>query len=466
MLELKGKEALAHAAHVLATSYELVQHTTTTYIPAHWQTESVKPLPAADERIWLPMSRNFKKRLANIESKILFATDAEMSSFDYMLQQYADEDERQHDTIFVRTTEGLRVLDEDGQLVEPDGTFRPNFVKPVLNDDPAAKEFVFKTIAEWVDSEEEAHALLSHLATALAPGFSVVKYVLLLGKGRNGKSLLLSMFVDLFGPENVSNITRQQMAEQNPVTVELNNKLANVVFDGRMDYVKDSGLEKTLIAGEPGYIRELYKSSTTRVQTNALFVEGLNEEPKSRDKSSALQKRIVRFWFPKVYPLDRAFERKMRGPEMLGAFLALLIEHYVLKDEIAERLAPTQASVSLQVDQMWANSPMYQFLTQHLLAKDPAVLDNIVGHEVDPIIDSFMAWRMNEGYSEYSSADVLRMMKECFELGWKTKRVNGKPNGKVRTIKGLHPETAMFIEQYTKEEPDGTEDPDDVLVGE
>lgn len=455
MLELKGKQEQAHAARALASSFELVQHNTTTYIPAHWETEEVKPLPPLHDRIWLPMTRRQKLQLGNFESNILFANDSELSNFDFMLRQFAQENDDHVQEIFVRTPDGLRVLTQEGQLVESTGAFLPNYIKPMLNPDEFAKKEVFSVISEWVDSEEEAHSLLSHLATALAPGWSAVKYVLLLGDGRNGKSVLLSMLVDLFGAENVSNVTRQAMAEQKPTCVELNNKLLNVVFDGQMDYIKDSGLEKTLIAGEPGYIRMLYESGTTKVQTNALFIEALNKEPKSRDKSSALQKRLVRFHFPNVYARDLLFERRMRSPEMLGAFLALLVDHYVLQDEVVERLAPSKGAMSMQVDQMWANSPMYQYVA-YLVGKDPKEKDRLVGCDTEVLIGAFMAWRIAEGYDAYSSADVLNMLKDAFDVGWKSKRKDGKVV-KARVITGLKPETQALLEQLEEGADDEAE---------
>lgn len=459
MLELKPKAAQAQAARTLARSFELVQYKTTTYIPADWLTEAIEPLPDIDSKIWLPLSRSDKRQLANQKSNILFASDSELSNFDYMLRQFAHLVEDVPDGIFIRTTTGLRILTESGELIAPDGRFLPNFLKPVLNDDAEQKAEVFAVIVEWLGSEDEAHSLLYHLATALVPTWSAVKYILLLGDGRNGKSLLLKMLVDLFGSENVSHVSRQNMAEQLPVVTELNGKLLNVIFDGKMDYIKDSGLEKTLIAGEPGYVRLLYESGLTRVQTNALFIEGLNKEPKSRDKSQALQKRLVRFYFPNRYPLNYTFEQHMRSPKMLGALLSLLLDHFVRKDEIVEKLSPSKSSVELQLNQMYANSPVFQFI-EYLVSKDPSQVDKWIGEELDPYVTSFMAWRISEGFGEYSSADTVNMFRDCFEVTWKTVRKDGK-YARVRYITGIKPDTELLLMQLKEgETEDGTEAPD------
>src|SRR5690606_31537198 len=100
---------------------------------------------------------------------------------------------------------------EEGTLIVPDGTFVPNYVQPQLNESETHKQKVFDTIVEWLGSAEVAKSLLHHLATCLHPGYSAAKYVLLIGEGRNGKGVLLSMLETLFGRENISNITRQMM---------------------------------------------------------------------------------------------------------------------------------------------------------------------------------------------------------------------------------------------------------------
>ena len=456
MLELSSKATLARAARTVAESYELVQHGSHTFIPCHWLTEAIGPLPAA-ERIWQPLTRNDKRRLANQTQNILFATDSELTNFDLMLRQYAVEDESVIQHLLVRTKDGLKMLDETGTLVEPTGQFCPNVLKPVLNTDEAAKAEVFDVIKGWLNSEEEAHSLLHHLATALCPGWSAVKYVLLIGDGRNGKSVLLSMLQDLFGASNVSNVTRQQIAERLPVCVELNNKLLNIIFDGEMAYIKDSSMEKTLIAGEPGSVRLLYENGNTRVLTNALFLEALNSEPKTRDKSGALQKRLSRFWFPNTYPIDMAFEKRMRSDELLGAFLSLLLDHFVTKYELADKLKQTSGSSALQVEQNLLNSPLHQFVS-YLVSSDASWNDRLRQPVmVDPLVDSFMAWRVNEGFTEFSTADVKRLFKEGFSTDWKTVREAGKVVKKQRLLEPK-PEILALLNQLKGADEDATDD--------
>lgn len=450
MLELTPKAKMAATAKTLAQSYELVQYHGHTYIPQDWETGVPGPT-SPDRCVWKPLDRDSKRRMANALGNILFANDSEISNFDLMLRQYAREELNDANHLLIRTPEGLRVLTGDGQFEHPDGSFYPNFIAPQLNEDPVVKAEVMKTISEWLNSEAEAVSLLRHLSTALSPGWSAVKYVIFIGGGRNGKSVLLLMLSDLFGRDNISGVTRQQIADRLPTCQELNGKLLNIVMDGQMAYIKDSSMEKTVIAGEPAYIRMLYENGNTRVQTNALFLEALNSEPKTRDKSSALQKRLSRFLFPNTYDLDKAFEKKMRSEEYLGAFLSLLLDHFVREDDIAEKLAQTAESAALQVEQQLLNSPLLQYL-QHLIHTDPSWIGRFeaTGAMVDPLINSFMAWRIQEGYSEYSSMDVRKMFREYFQVVRKSIRENSKVIKKEAL--GLpKPELQAFLDQLKGE---------------
>lgn len=456
MLELKNKQKLAGEAFKMAQSFNLVRYREVTYIPADYETLDVMNAVAPERTIWIPTDRRYIQKLAAAQFDTLFGSDGELASFEFMVSQSATPVEMTATTLLVRTGDGLRELKDDGTLGDPTGVFVPNTVMPMLNEDVAAKDEVFGIVAEWVDSEEEAHSLLHHLATSLSPGYSAVKYVLLLGEGRNGKGTLMKMMLSLFGHGNVSTVTRQDISEKSPTVTELNGKLLNLVFDGRADYLKDSGMEKSLIAGEPVPIRKLYESTPTLVRTNALFVEGLNREPKSNDKSSALQKRLVRFQFPNVYALDHKFEKRMLREENLGAFLSLLIDHYVREDEVAAKLAPTKKAMELQLEHMYVNSVALQFL-KWLEETDPLGVTGMLGSPLHDIVPKFQSWRIKENdLGTWAEPDVLALFTPLINTERKSIRIGGEPR-KVRVATSLKEEASAFIESLKGHEDDGSD---------
>jgi phage/plasmid-associated DNA primase len=453
VLELKTKQKLASDAHKLASGWSLVRWHGTTYIPADYETGETAVTPDKDRTIWLPLNKDKIRRVAAAQFDTLFSNESELSSFDFMVAQQATPEDQAVSSLLVRTQAGLMELDELGQLTPATGEFRPNTLVPMLNDDDKEKERVFDVVSGWLNSDEEAESLLTHLATSLAPGWSAVKYVLLLGEGRNGKSLLLKMLQHLFGGDNVSHVTRQMISEQSPTVTELNGKLLNIVYDGMAEYLKDSGAEKTLIAGEPFPIRLLYSSSATPVQTTALFLEGLQQEPKTKDKSTALQKRLVRYQFPNVYPLNHRFEKSMLNERTLGAFLSLLIDRYVVEDVVAERLAPTHKALELQLDQMYHNSMGLQFL-KWLGDHDPLGTDSLIGAPMADLVSKFQSWRLKENdLGTWAEPDVQALFVPLLHNERRTQRIDGQPR-KVRVITSYKDEALAFIKSQEGDDED------------
>jgi hypothetical protein len=451
--ELESKQKRAEYAWSFAQSQQLVHYHQVTYIPADYEVRDDSCPPEPDRTIWIPLSRSEIIDFCGQQYNLLFDSDEAKRTFEDWVGQHSAKVDGDIRCLLVRTPAGLRCLGEDGRLVEPTGKFVPNTLTPMLNEDPAAKAEVFKVIVNWLGSDEDAESLLAHLATCLSPGWSAVKYVLLLGEGRNGKSLLLRMVEALFGDHNVSQVTRQAIATESPAVLDLNGKLVNIVYDGMAGVLKDSGQEKTLIAGEKIGVRRLWESTLTTVQTNALFLEGLNREPKTWDKSMALQRRMIRFRFGNTYPLNREFERHMLSEPMLGAFMALLIERYVLEDELAERLRPTTGALALQLESMFANNKALQFL-QYLEEQPNESITSIFGLSLAELSVKFHLWRQDRmDYSVMSPSDVWAEFSPLIHRKRKSVRINGKPR-KDWVITGLQSETADYIMTLKGDEND------------
>lgn len=445
MPALKSKHQLATDAEVLATSYSYVRHGQITYIPVDFETGDDSVTPPPERTIWKPVTRDMLQQKAKNQFSTLFDSDAQLSSFEFMVAQSSTTVTGSSTSLLVRTKDGLKELKNDGKLHEPSGKFIPNALLPIVNDDADDKAEVLATLTSWLDSEEEAMSLIRHLATSLVPNWSAVRYVLLLGAGRNGKSLLMHMLQGIFGRENCSNVTRQDISDNSPVVTHLNGKLLNIVFDGVAVYLKDSGREKSLIAGETVGIRKLYSSDLTPVQTNALFIEGLNKEPKSSDKSSALQARIIRFWFPNVYEEDKEFWDRMTSERFIGALLALMIDNYVKPSEASVMLAPTAAALELQLEHMYENSLALQFI-KYLDDTDPIGADVLLDMEFTELVKRFNSWRLKE-HNELQSwpePEVLNLFRASVMTERRSKRVNNMPR-KVRHVVMFTRETRLFL---------------------
>ncbi len=415
----------ARIAELLATSYNLIFYQDNFYIPENLTTQQ-SGIPGT-ESVWHLQAPRKLFRFANKNGDILFENDAQRRSYLLMLEQFSEEVFDPVHEVLVRKDGKLALL--DGTTVKPTtGDFVPNYVKFEIGNDQATKDWVFDRIAEWVDSVDDAHSLLNHLATTLSPGWSAGKLVLLIGGGSNGKSTLLKMIHKLLGKNNISGVTRQMMADRSPTIHELNGKLLNLVYDADRTYLKDSSVEKTLVVGEPQPARMLYSSDLTIVQSNCLFVEGLNSEPKAADKSFALQRRISRYHFPNTYVDDEAFLAKCLSDESISALLALLVDHYVAPEDKAVKLKATAKSSDMAVDYNLLNSPVHQYV-ESLVKGDPDWIEKLEKgrQDLDPLIVGFMNWRLGEGHNALSSADAIRLFRDDFELSWTSRRVNGKP---------------------------------------
>jgi hypothetical protein len=445
MLSAKKKAELPPLADAFARGLGLANYQGIIYAPQDYETGQYQPTDPA-RTVWVPLRNEDLILLANQQQQILFSNDGEMRNYVTMVKQIAETYTAIEDSVLIITAKGLKVLRSDGKLHKPDGSFVPYFIDTPLNTTGKDKTEVFSTIVEWLGgSTEDATSLLHHLATTLATSWSAVRYVLLIGDGRNGKSLLMKMLVDLLGQHNVSHVTRQQMASKTTECHDLTNRLLNVVFDGEASYLKDSGMEKTLTAGEPAYVRKLYESNATRVQTFGLFMEGLNREPKSSDKSSALQKRIVRYYFPNVYDLDHRFEMRMRSPEMLGALLALLIEHYVRHDEVVEKLAPTSTANRMKLEYLRVNSMAVQFL-EHVETTDPVGADSMLNLSMPDVVKMFKHWRLTvvDDIKPWNPQDVETVLRPMLVTDRKSIRVNSKVT-KLRVVTGFTADAIEFL---------------------
>lgn len=462
MPRLMTKAERASLAEAFVLNNSIVEYRHNLYMPVHFMTKEPGP-SAIDETVWVLLDSDALRQSAN-DNGLLFASGDEERSYRLMIRQFSQKVKRTKGLLVRMGETHVALLNDKGELVPTTGAFVPNYLDvPYVKNNPLSDE-LFKVISEWVDGKEQASSLLFHIATALQPTWSAVKYLLLIGEGRNGKGTLLKMIYTLFGEsQNISKITRQDMAAKSAIIATLNGKLLNVVFDGPKEFLKDSSTEKTIIAGEPIDLELKYENTPIEVMTNALMIEALNQEPLVSDKTPALQKRLARFQFPNVYKKDYKFEDKMLDEKMLAAFLDLLIKHWVNKDEVGEKLQLTAQSLDMQLQAVWSASPLLRFL-EWISGRDTKFLNNVVAGKVttEDFLNAYRPWLDENGYKNMEDSYLLKMLDDHFVTARKTFRPNGKPTTK-RYIKSVRADTLNAINLLLRGEPiEGS--PEDIQV--
>jgi P4 family phage/plasmid primase-like protien len=136
------------------------------------------------------------------------------------------------------------------------------------------------------------------------------KAILLLGVGRNGKTIFLGLVLALVGAENASAVPLQVFAENRFAPAELYLKLANVCGDLDARAIRRTDTFKMITGGDPVLAERKY-GHPFKFAPFALPLFSANEAPISSDQSEA--------WFDRwiIVPFERRFTEEEADPHLL-----------------------------------------------------------------------------------------------------------------------------------------------------
>jgi P4 family phage/plasmid primase-like protien len=194
------------------------------------------------------------------------------------------------------------------------------------NFDPAATCPTWeRVIAENLESDPERIAIIQEWAgLSLVFDTSFQKFLILVGEGGNGKSVVCAWLTALLGASNVSNVSLESFSVRFQLASTLG-KLANIAAEiGEIDKAAEGHL-KSFTAGDRMQFERKLKDPIEAVPT-ARLVLATNNLPRFADRSSGIWRRMIvmplRVTIPddrKIPGLDQAEWWDASG-EMPGAF--------------------------------------------------------------------------------------------------------------------------------------------------
>lgn len=154
---------------------------------------------------------------------------------------------------------------------------------------PRFKEFLEEIYAGDQDAADKIQATLEYMGYSLLPNCRYEKFVILIGSGANGKSVLLGVLKDLCGPASVAAVQPDQMGSPFQRGY-LHGKLANLVTEIAEGAVINDAALKAITSGELMTGEQKFRDPFT-FQPYATCWFGTNHMPHTRDFSDAVFRR-------------------------------------------------------------------------------------------------------------------------------------------------------------------------------
>jgi putative DNA primase/helicase len=123
---------------------------------------------------------------------------------------------------------------------------------------------------------------------------------LLIGPGRNGKSVLIKLVEALVGHENASHASLQELLGDRFASADLYCKLVNDYADLEADKLINTGKFKTLVSGDSIRAQKKHQQAFS-FRNYAKLIFSTNKIPESEDKSYAYYRRWVILSFNRVF---------------------------------------------------------------------------------------------------------------------------------------------------------------------
>jgi putative DNA primase/helicase len=134
------------------------------------------------------------------------------------------------------------------------------------------------------------------------------KFVVAIGEGQNGKSVMLDVLTALLGPDNVSHVPFEVFGKRFQLTVTLG-KLANISSDaGRVDESAEGAI-KQFAGGDRMYFDRKGVPGIF-AYPSARLILATNHEPHFADRSKGIWRRMI------VVPFNKSIPREQQDPQL------------------------------------------------------------------------------------------------------------------------------------------------------
>lgn len=195
----------------------------------------------------------------------------------------------------------------------------PNYMSTVqlpFNYDPTAQCPRFlQFLDEVLPNEPETHLFLQeYVGSCLVPETKYQVFLILLGTGGNGKSVLVEVLKNLVGPANCSFLSLSELSAKHRIHM-LKDKLLNIGTENENRVIRDTSTLKKLVSGDEDVIGERKFKDPSSFLPTCKFIFSSNHMFKFADTTEGLRRRLRAIQF------NQSFKDEKRDLELTDKLL-------------------------------------------------------------------------------------------------------------------------------------------------
>ena len=180
--------------------------------------------------------------------------------------------------------------------------------------DPQATAPMFQKFLDRVLPDKDCQAVLSEcMGYIFTKGLKLEKVLLLTGTGANGKSTFFSIATAIFGQDNVSSFSLQELTKGQYQRAELQDVIVN--FCSEISGKMETAVFKQLASGEPVSARHIFGRPFTMTDY-AKMVFLCNELPWQIEQTDAFFRRFI------IIPFEQTIPEEERDPDLANKIIA------------------------------------------------------------------------------------------------------------------------------------------------
>jgi putative DNA primase/helicase len=187
---------------------------------------------------------------------------------------------------------------------------------------PVFEQYMQDIFRDDEDKVTKIQFVKEWMGLCLIPETKYEKFVVCVGAGGNGKSVLLKLMPELLGHENVYSAPIQRLGNKRALA-ELHGKLLLTSSEINENAVLDDGILKQIVSGDTVEAERKYDHPFTFTPCARIML-ATNHLPKLRDVTHAFFRRLVMIEFNRIFSaeeMDMNLSAKLKA-ELAGIFVA------------------------------------------------------------------------------------------------------------------------------------------------